>query len=92
MSTIPITFRIDKSLKADLESIANSQDRAIGSVVARLVERHIASKKAFDAEMSQAVAEADAGTFVSSQAVYAWMDSLDEDSCAVFPDPDITLG
>ena len=54
-----------------------------------MIERHITTKEAFDAELTQAFAEAKTGAFVSSQAVYAWMDSLDEDPCAAFPDPDI---
>ena len=54
-----------------------------------MIKRHITTKEAFDAELTQAFAEAKSGAFVSSQAVCAWMDSLDEDPRAAFPDPDV---
>ena len=87
-SSARFTLRLEPELKEWLEAEAARQDRS----VAWLAKKAIAAMKV-DAEdrrraIREALAEADKGVFVSSEAVNAWMDSWDTDNELPPPEPD----
>ena len=92
MATIPVSVRMDESIKSRLDNEASLQDRSIGYLVEKAVEEFLDHKEFFRSEMKAAIAEADKGIFISEEAMDRWMESwgtqneLPPPEPVIFPD------
>lgn len=85
------TLRLDAELKEWLEAEAARQDRSVAWLAKRAIETMKEEADAFERIVAEAVAEADDGVFVSSEAAHAWFDALETDPDTPPPEPDIFL-
>lgn len=79
MASIPFTVRVDPSLKSALEAEAARADLPASQVVVQAIRTHLATQQAERVAIEAALAEADAGRFVSGDAMMAWIASWDTD-------------
>ena len=89
MPATPFSLRLDAATRAQLEEEARRLDRPAAQVAARAIARWLEAQAALRAEIDAAVAEADAGVFVSSEAVHAWMEDWGTEREAPPPAPDV---
>lgn len=87
MTTVPFSLRLDAETRARLEEEARRLDRPAAQVAARAIARWLDAEAALRAEIDAALAEADAGVFVSAEAMHAWMETWDSETPP--PEPDI---
>jgi predicted transcriptional regulator len=87
MPAAPFSLRLDAETRARLEEEARRLDRPAAQVAARAIVRWLDAQAALRAEIDAAVAEADAGVFVSAEAMHAWMETWDSETTP--PEPDI---
>lgn len=92
MSGMPFSLRLDEATRVRLEQEANRLDRPASQVAQRAISRYLDAQEALRREIDAAVAEAEAGTFVSAEAVHAWMETWGTDAEAPPPPPDIGPG
>jgi predicted transcriptional regulator len=85
----PFSLRLDADTRARLEAEARRLDRPAAQVAARAITRWLDAEAALRGEIDAAVAEAEAGTFVSSAAVAAWMETWGTEAEAPLPAADI---
>jgi RHH-type transcriptional regulator, rel operon repressor / antitoxin RelB len=69
------TVRLPDDVKAELERLAEATNRSKSYLAAKAIEDYVRQNAWQVRELEQAVKEADAGDFVSEEAVYAWLDS-----------------
>jgi predicted transcriptional regulator len=91
MPTTPFSLRLDPETRARLEEEARRLDRPAAQVAARAVARWLDAQAALRAEIDAAVAEADAGVFVSAEAMHGWMETWDSPAETPPPEPDLRL-
>jgi predicted transcriptional regulator len=89
MTTQPFSLRLDADTRARLEAEARRLDRPAAQVAARAITRWLDAEATLRSEIDAAVAEAEAGAFVSSEAVAAWMETWGSESEAPPPAADI---
>jgi predicted transcriptional regulator len=89
MSAQPFSLRLDADTRARLEAEARRLDRPVSQVAARAIGRWLDAEAALRAEIDAALAEAEAGAFVSSEAVGEWMETWGTDREAPPPATDI---
>jgi len=89
MSTSPYTIRLDATLKQDLEREAALEDRPPSQLAVRAIRAMIEARQARRAAIESALAEADQGSFVSEEAMMAWVDTWDTEREGPEPQPDI---
>ena len=89
MSTTPFSLRLDAGMRTRLEAEAKRLDRPAAQVAARAIARWLDAQAALRAEIDAAAAEAEAGVFISSEAMHAWMETWDTPREAPPPAPDI---
>jgi predicted transcriptional regulator len=92
MSAQPFSLRLDAGTRARLEAEARRLDRPASQVAARAIVRWLDAEAALRAEIDAALAEAEAGAFVSAEAVGDWMDAWGTDREAPPPAPDLPRG
>jgi predicted transcriptional regulator len=83
MTTQPFSLRLDADTRARLEAEARRLDRPAAQVAARAITRWLDAEATLRSEIDAAVAEAEAGAFVSSEAVAAWMETWGSGSGAI---------
>jgi predicted transcriptional regulator len=83
MTTQPFSLRLDADTRARLEAEARRLDRPAAQVAARAITRWLDAEATLRSEIDAAVAEAEAGAFVSSEAVAAWMETWGSGSSAI---------
>jgi predicted transcriptional regulator len=91
MPAVPFSLRLDADARARLEEEARRLDRPAAQVAARAIVRWLDAQAALRSEIDSAVAEAEAGLFVSAEAMHAWMETWDSAE-APPPEPDLRLG
>lgn len=69
------TVRLSDDVKAELEKLAEATNRSKSYLAAKAIEDYVRQNAWQIRELEQAVKEADAGDFVSEEAVYSWLDS-----------------
>ncbi|WP_108003410.1 CopG family ribbon-helix-helix protein [Mycoplana dimorpha] len=84
----PFSLRLDSELKARLEAEARNQDRSASHVAAKAIEMFLDAQDAKRLAIERALEQADAGAFVSADAVHRWMNSWDSDQELPEPQPD----
>jgi predicted transcriptional regulator len=92
MNNIPFSLHLQPELKSRLEAAADSADRTPADVATRAIEAFLDARDALRLDLEAAIAEADKGVFVSSEAVERWMESWDTDHELPMPEPDIFPG
>lgn len=89
MTSPVFTMRLDPELKDWLEAEAKRQDRSAAYVAKQAIQSLKEETEAKAQIISEAIAEADKGVFISEDAMNAWMDSWDTDAELPPPEPDI---
>jgi len=89
MSTVPFSMRLDAKLKTRLEKEAKRRDRTAGFLANRAIKHYFDELDRLEQELQAAEREADAGIFVSGDAVHAWMASWGTDEELPPPRPEI---
>ncbi|MBY6153242.1 hypothetical protein KUV47_08470 [Vannielia litorea] len=77
MATAPYTIRLDDSLKRALETEAALEDRPPAQLAVQAIRAMIEARQAKRTAIESALAEAEAGRFISQDAMMAWVDSWD---------------
>ena len=91
MSSVPFPVHIEPELKRRLEEAAQNEDRSAAEVASDAIETYLDAKEFKRLAIEAALAEADKGVFVSSEAVHRWMESWDTDNELPMPEPDVFL-
>ena len=89
MANVPFSLRINDELKARLEAEARQLDRPASYVATKAIESYLARCEAKRHAISQAIAEADKGIFISSDKMTAWVNTWGTDQENNLPEPDI---
>ena len=90
-SSSRFTMRLGPELKGRLEEEARRQDRSTAWLAKRAIEGLKRSPEAKRLMIREAVARADQGSFLSQQAVHAWMGTWGTEHEASPPKPDVYL-
>ncbi|MCK5726382.1 MAG: hypothetical protein KAH22_06125 [Thiotrichaceae bacterium] len=91
MSTVPFTFRLEETVKTQLEEEANSDERSASYIASRAIKQYLDNRRYERLAMEEAVKEADKGVFISSQSMRAWFASIGTDEELASPKPDVFL-
>ena len=78
MASVSFPLQLDPAVKRRLEEEASNSDRSAAELAATAIEVFLQAQAARRAEIEAAVREAEAGSFVSAEAVDRWMDSRAE--------------
>ena len=89
MSTTPYTVRLKDDVREALEAEAKLEDRPAAQLAAQAIKSMLASKAAKRRSIDVALVEADAGTFVSSDAMGSWIESWGADQELSAPTADV---
>ena len=89
MGSTPYSIRLDDDLREALEREARAEDRPAAQLAVRAIRDMLAAKAAKREALAAAMAEAEKGVFISSDAVNAWLDSWDSPEELPVPQPDI---
>lgn len=87
MSSVP--FRLEPKLQERLEEAAQDDGRSATEIASDVITAFLDARDARRLDLAEAIAEADKGIFVSSEAVERWMASWDTDHELPMPEPDI---
>jgi len=91
MSNAIFTVRLPDDLKAELELLAKATNRSKSYLATKAIADYLQRNAWQIKELRQAAQEADEGTFVSENAVDAWLDSWGLESELPPPQPDVTI-
>jgi predicted transcriptional regulator len=91
MSGTPFSLRLTPEIRTRLESEAKILDRSASYVATKAIESFLEVRAERRRMLEAAVAEANKGIFISSEAMNAWMDSWDTDHELPPPEPDVFL-
>ncbi|MCP5071995.1 MAG: ribbon-helix-helix protein, CopG family [Rhodobacteraceae bacterium] len=91
MASVPFSVRLDEDLKASLEAEAKREDITASQLATRAIRKMLEDRAAYKRMLDEAVAEADKGVFISSEAVMAWVESWGTDNELPRPEPDVFL-
>lgn len=89
MGTSPYSIRLDDTLRQALEREAALEDRAPAQLAVRAIRSMLEAKAARRTAIEEAIARADQGRFISSDAMSDWIDSWDTDDERPAPIVDI---
>ncbi len=89
MSATPFSLRLDPALRARLEDEARRLDRPASQVAGKAIAAWLDARATKRQAIEEALADAEAGVFVSGEAMAAWMDSWDGPDEQPAPAPDI---
>ena len=89
MATVPFSLRLDPSIKERLDQEAERLDRSSSWLATRAIEAFLEARDAKRRAIEAAVAEAEKGAFISSEAMGRWIDSWDTDN--ELPEPEIDI-
>ncbi|MDI6027442.1 hypothetical protein QBK99_14690 [Corticibacterium sp. UT-5YL-CI-8] len=91
MGAVPLSLNVKSKLKDDLEREARLLKISESEIAERAIEIFLDLQAHKRDVIAAAVKEADNGVFISSEAMEAWLDRLDDDPDAPPPEPDIYL-
>jgi len=89
MPTTPYSVRLDDEVRKALEAEAKLEDRPASQLAARAIKSMLDAKAAKRAMIDAALAEADGGAFVSSDAMRGWVNSWGSDRELPAPTADL---
>lgn len=91
MSTIPLSIRIEPTLKQELDEVAKLDNRSASSLAAELIAKYLQARKNKELAIQKALEEADKGEFISHGSMRTWFASLGSDNELSFPEPDVFI-
>jgi predicted transcriptional regulator len=91
MGEVPLSLHVTEQLKQDLEREARLRHVSESEIAARAIEDYLDLQAHKREVIAAAVAEADKGVFISSEAILDWMERLETDIDAPRPAPDVFL-
>jgi predicted transcriptional regulator len=91
MGEVPLSLHVTEQLKQDLEREARLRHVSESEIAARAIEDYLDLQAHKREVVAAAVAEADKGVFISSEAILDWMERLETDIDAPRPAPDVFL-
>lgn len=80
MATSPYTIRIDETLKKALEYEAALDERPPAQLAVRAIRAMVEARQAKRDAITAALKEAESGQFISSEAMFAWINSWDSNN------------
>jgi len=86
MPTIPFTTRLDTTLKAKLEVIAQYEDRSTSYVANRAIQNFVEEREATRELIEIGLQLVEKGVSISESAIDSWLNSPED---TPFPEPDI---
>ena len=89
MATSPYTIRIDETLKKALEYEAALDERPHAQLAVRAIRAMVEARQAKRDAITAALRDAENGQFISSEAMFAWIDSWDSNNEGPEPSVDI---
>lgn len=89
MATSPYTIRIDETLKKALEYEAALDERPPAQLAVRAIRAMVEARRAKRDAITAALRDAENGQFISSEAMFAWIDSWDSNNEGPEPSVDI---
>jgi predicted transcriptional regulator len=89
VAAVPFSLRLDEATRARLEKEARRLDRSASQVAQRAIQCYLDAQEALRQEIDAAVEEADAGVFISAEAMHAWMETWGTDHEAPPPEADV---
>ena len=89
MATSPYTIRIDETLKKALEYEAALDERPPAQLAVRAIRALVEARQAKRDAITAALKEAGSGHFISSEAMFAWINSWDSNNEEPEPSVDI---
>ena len=92
MATERLSLRIDAGLKKDLEREARREERSASWLAVKAIEAMLRDRAEKREALRAAVAEADKGTFISQDAMDAWVSSWNTETELPPPEPDVFPG
>lgn len=85
------SVRLDQDIRDELEEEARRQHLSADRIANDAIKAYL-DNQAFKREaIREAIAEADKGVFISSEAMHRWIEQLEDDINAEPPKPDIFL-
>ena len=91
MATEGMSLRIDANLKKNLEREARLEERSASYLAVKAIEAMLRDRAEKRAAIHEAVSEAGKGSFISQEAMDAWVSSWGEDSELPPPVPDVQI-
>jgi predicted transcriptional regulator len=91
MTSVPFSVRLDAETRARLEEEAQRVERPASQIAQRAIERYLDAQDEFRRMVEEALEEAEAGAFISAEAMHAWMASWGTDAELPPPEPDVFL-
>lgn len=88
MPTTPYSLRLDEEVRQALEAEAKLEQRPSSQLAARAIKTMLDAKAAKRAMLEAALVEADQGSFISSEAMSAWVESWGSDEELPAPSAD----
>lgn len=89
MGEVPLSLHVDAELKQGLEQEARLQNVSESELAGRAIRAFLDGQAHKRDALATAVAEADKGRFISSNAMLDWLERLEEDIDAPPPQPDV---
>jgi predicted transcriptional regulator len=89
MTTSPYTIRLDHALKKALEYEAALEERPPAQLAVRAIRAMVQARQAKRDAITAALLGAEKGQFISSEAMFAWVDSWDSNNEGPEPSVDI---
>jgi predicted transcriptional regulator len=89
MSTVPFSLRLDPSIKQRLDQEARRLDRSSSWLATRAIETFLEARAVKQRAIREAMAEAEKGEFISSEAMGRWMESWGTDD--ELPEPKVDI-
>ena len=89
MPTTPYSVRLDDEVRQALEAEARREQRPPAQLAARAIKQMLDAKAAKREALEAAITQADAGEFVSSETMTAWVESWGTDNELPVPIADI---
>jgi len=89
MATKPFTLRLSDEVKAELDFISQTTKRSPSAIAAEVLASTIPIRAQRMRMIQEAKQEAEHGTFISQDAMEAWVDSLGTKNELPMPEPDV---
>jgi len=87
----PLTIDLDDDLMLRLQQQAEAQGMPLERLVTEVLQRLIRAQEEKQRIIDEALAEAEKGRFISSEAMHRWMASWDTDDELPPPEPDVII-
>ena len=91
MANVPFSLRLDPDLKTKLKREAELLNRSESFIATTAIKNYLSACEQKRNAIDAAVAQADKGNFISSQAMGAWVDSWGTDNELALPEIDARI-